>query len=143
VPYKGAAPAMTDLLGGRVQFMLINIAVAGPHLRAGKLNAVGIASARRSSVLPNLPTFAEAGYKDFESNAWFALVAPAGTPRAVVDRIGADTAAVLALPEVKDQKMAEQGLEPYPLTPEQLAAQVKLESERFSRLIKQAGVTVD
>jgi tripartite-type tricarboxylate transporter receptor subunit TctC len=143
VPYKGAAPAMTDLLGGRVQFMLINIAVSMPHLKSGKVSSLGIASAARSPVLPNLPTFAEAGYKDFESNAWFALVAPAGTPRAIVDKIGTDTATVLALPEIKDQRLAEQGLEPYPLTPEQLAAQVRLESDKFSRLIKQAGVTVD
>jgi len=143
VPYKGAGPAMADLLGGRVQMMLINVAVSRPHIRAGKLAAMAVAGDTRSAAMPDLPTFAEAGYKGFESNAWFGLAVPAGTPRAVIDRISTDAATAVNTPEIRDQKFAEQGLEAYPLNPEQFAAQVRLETEKFARLIRQAGVTVD
>jgi tripartite-type tricarboxylate transporter receptor subunit TctC len=143
VPYKGAAPAMTDLVAGRVQMMLINISLARPYMNSGRLKGLALAGNTRSLALPDVPTFAEAEFKTFESHAWFGLVAPAATPQAVINKIGDSAAAVVNLPEIRDQKFAEQGLETYALTPAQLAAQVKLESEKFAKLIRQGGITAD
>ena len=143
VPYKGAAPAMTDLLGGRVQLMLINIAISMPHLKSGRLKTLAIASDARSPVMPDLPTFAERGFLGFESFAWFGLVAPAGTPRAIVERIGADAAAAVNSPDIRDQKLTEQGLEAFALTPEQFSGLVARETEKYARLIRQTGAKAD
>jgi tripartite-type tricarboxylate transporter receptor subunit TctC len=143
IPYKGAAPAMTDLLGGRIQMMLINMAISMPHLKAGRLNALAVAAASRSALMPDLPTFAESGFPSFDSNAWFGLVAPAATPRAIIEKISSDALAVVSSPEIRERTFAAQGLEAFPLAPDQFAAQVKRDTEKFSRLIKAAGVTVD
>jgi tripartite-type tricarboxylate transporter receptor subunit TctC len=143
VPYKGAAPAMTELLGGGVQLMLINIAISRPHLKSGRLKTLAIASDTRSPVMPDLPTFAESGYPGFDSFAWFGLVAPAGTPRTIVERIGTDAAAALSSPDIRDQKLVDQGLEPFALTPEQFAALVARESEKYARMVRQTGAKAD
>ncbi len=143
VPYKGAAPAMTDLLGGRIQAILINLALAMPHHAGGKLNILAVASETRSPVMPQMPTVAEAGYKGFESLFWFGLVAPAATPKAVVDKISADAQWAVNLPEIRDQKLAQQGIEAWAQGPEPFAAQIRRETERFSQLIKRLAVTAD
>lgn len=143
VPYKGAAPAMTDLASGQVQMMLINISISLPHIKAGRLRALGIAGHVRSPVMPDLPTFAESGFAGFESLAWFGLVAPAGTPRPVIDRISADSAAAVNLPEIREQRLTNQGLEPFTLDPDQFARLVSSDTEKFARLIRQTGATAD
>jgi tripartite-type tricarboxylate transporter receptor subunit TctC len=93
--------------------------------------------------MPELPTFAERGYAGFDSFAWFGLVAPAATPRAVIERIGADAAAAVNSPDIRDQKLAEQGLEAFALAPEQFAALVARESEKYARLVRQTGAKAD
>ena len=143
VPYKGGAPAMTALVGGQVQMMLINIWISLPLIKAGRLRAIAFANDVRSSLLPETPTFAEAGLAGFESNTWWGLVAPAGTPRAIISRISADVATVMHLPEIRDQKLASEGLEPFALDPEQFANLVKRDTEKFARLIRQTGATAD
>ena len=143
IPYKGAAPAMTDLLGGRIQVILINLALAIPHHASGKLNMLAVASDTRSPLIPQMPTVAEAGYKGFESLFWFGIAAPAATPKAVVEQISADAQWVVNLPEIRDQKLAQQGMEAWPLGPELFAAQIRRETERFSQLIKRLEITAD
>ncbi len=143
VPYKGGAPAMTDIVGGHVQMMLINIWISLPHIKAGRLKAIAIASDVRSPLMPDMPTFAEGGLAGFESNTWWGLVAPASTARPIVNRISADAAAVVNLPEIRDQKLAGEGLDPFALDPEQFARLVKRDTEKFARLIRQTGATAD
>ncbi len=143
VPYKGGAPAMTALVGGQVQMLLINIWISLPLIKAGRLRAIAFANDERSSLLPDTPTFAEAGLAGFESNTWWGLVAPAGTPRAIVSRISAEVAAVMRLPEIRDRKLASEGLDPFALDPEQFADLVKRDTEKFARLIRQTGATAD
>lgn len=143
IPYKGAAPATIDLLGGRIQMMLLNLALALPYQGNEKLKLLAVASETRSPLLPNLPTIAEGGYDGFESFFWFGLVAPAATPRAIIDKIGADAAAAVNLPEIREQKLAQQGVEAYTLGPEQFAARVRRDAAKFSRLIRQVGIAPD
>ena len=143
VPYKGGAPAMTDIVGGHVQMMLINIWISLPHIKAGRLKVIAIASDARSPLIRGTPTFAEAGLAGFESNTWWGLVAPVGTARPIVDKISADVAAVVNLPEIRDQKLLGAGLEPFAPDPKQFARIVKRDTEKFARLIRQTGATAD
>jgi tripartite-type tricarboxylate transporter receptor subunit TctC len=139
VPYKGSAPAMTDLLGGHVQLMFADSPTAMPHIKAGKLRALGISSVQRSVLMPEVPTIAEAGVPGYESNSWVGLVAPVGTPTPIVSRINTDLVKSLNDPAVKE-KLLEIGGEPMPGTPEQFGQFIHSETMKWAKIIKEADI---
>jgi tripartite-type tricarboxylate transporter receptor subunit TctC len=142
VPYKGSPPGIAGLLGGEVSMMFANLTDIGAQLRAGKLRPLAVTTSRRAPSLPDLPTLAEAGVPGFEIQSWFALMAPAGTPAPVIARLNAETVKVLARPDVQ-QTLGAQGLELAPGTPEQLAAHIKAEIEKFTRIARGAGIKAE
>ena len=142
VPYKGSGPATTDLIGGHVALQFAGISAVRPHAQAGKLRMLAVSSARRSLAAPEVPTIAESGIAGYEATSWNSLVAPRGTPRAIVDRLSADVVAVLSQPEVRE-RLKQQGVDADPGTPAQLAAHIKLETARFSRLIAAIGLKAE
>jgi tripartite-type tricarboxylate transporter receptor subunit TctC len=135
VPYRGIAPAFNDVLGGQVSMMFAPLSLALPQVKAGKLRALGVASARRSPLAADVPTIAEQGLPKFEAVSWYALMAPAGTPAEIVARANAETVRALGQAEVKD-KLAAQGMEPGQASPQQLAATIRTESERWAEVIR-------
>ena len=134
IPYKGEAASYTDLAGGQVQFMVGNIAGAAVHINGGRIRALGVTSSKRSAMLPDVPTLAEAGLPGFENTGWFGFLAPAGTPKAIIDKIQSDTARVLADPEVKE-KLAQQGMVGVGNSAQDFAKEIDLESQRWSKVI--------
>ena len=145
VPYKGSALALTDLLGGQLQLMFTDIAPALQHVRSGKLRALAVTSKKRQPTFPDVPTVAESrmpGTADFEAVAWQSIVAPAGTPPPVVERLSQEIAKVIAQPALR-QKLENDGFEPGSSTPAQLAAYIRSESERWGQVIRASGATVD
>lgn len=142
VPYKGAAPATTDLLGGQLQGMFNNPVSALPQVKAGKVRAIATTGLQRSLTTPDVPTVAESGYLGFEAGTWFAMLGPAGIPRDVVGRLSADLVRVLNLPEVR-QRMAAQGVEAVPGTPEQLGATMRADLEKWTRVIRAGNIRPD
>ncbi|MGQ0651935.1 MAG: Bug family tripartite tricarboxylate transporter substrate binding protein [Betaproteobacteria bacterium] len=141
IPYKGTAPALTDLLGGQVDMMCDNLGVSLPHVRSGKLKALAVASARRMKGMPEVPALAET-LPGFESVAWFGIVAPPKTPMAIAQKISLFTSEALKNPEVQ-KRLADLSAEPMGLTPEETAAYMKRETERWAAVIKTAGVKLD
>jgi tripartite-type tricarboxylate transporter receptor subunit TctC len=141
VPYKGSNPAATDLLGGHLASAIIDYTTAKPHVQAGRLRALGQTTARRSNVAPDVPTIAEAGVPGYEFTSWFGLVMPAGTPPAILQRVHAETVAVLKDPAVQKQ-LQEAGSDPAPCTSAEMRAQVQREIQVTARLIKSANITV-
>jgi tripartite-type tricarboxylate transporter receptor subunit TctC len=142
-PYRGSAPAITDLIAGNMNVMFDNLPSALPHIKSGRLKALAVTSRTRSAALSNLPTIEEAaGLKGFDASSWFGLFAPAGTPRAVVEKVQADVAKALAIPEIRERFVA-QGAEPGGNTPEQFAAFIRAESEKWTRVVKFSGAKVD
>ena len=142
IPYKGSAPALTDLLGGQIQAMFDTVASCLPHIRSGRLRALAVATATRSSALPDVPTLSESGLRGFDVASWFGLLVPAGTSRAIIDQLHHETVKALANPEVRNQLTA-MGAEPVGNTPEQMAAQIKAEVIRFSVLAKRARLELE
>ena len=142
VPYKGIGPAINDLVGGQVTMMFGAMSAVLPHIKSGKLRALGVASLKRSAAMPELPTIAEQGLPKFEAVSWYALMAPAGTPAAVVDRLNAESARSLAKPAIKE-KFAAQGLEPGSGKPQDLAATIRTETARWSEVIKKQNIKPD
>ncbi len=142
VPYKGSAPAVSDLLGGQIDIMFDNMPSAIQHVRAGKLRPLAVTTARRSPELPDVPTIAEAGVPGYEATSWFGLFAPAGTPAPVVAKLNGALVKVLAEPEVK-KKLAEQGAEPYSEKPEQFAEFIRKETAKWSKVVKDSGASAD
>jgi tripartite-type tricarboxylate transporter receptor subunit TctC len=142
VPYKGSAPAMADLLAGSVSLLFDSIPSALPQVRAGKLRGIAVASSRRSPVLPELPTLAEAGLAGFAADSWFGIMAPAGTPREVIARLNADVQKALESAEVKDI-IARQGGEVMGSTPEQMAAQIRADRQKWGRVIRESGAKIE
>jgi tripartite-type tricarboxylate transporter receptor subunit TctC len=142
IPYKGSGPLTTDLLGGQVTMSFDTITPVLPHIKAGKLRALAVTTARRSSALPDVPTLAEAGLKDFDIGTWFGVLAPAGTPRDVTARLAAEMVKVIQSPEFR-KRMEEIGAEPVGTGPEAMARQVREDTEKFARLVKQANVVID
>ena len=142
IPYKGSAPAMTDLLGGQVQLMFADAPTALPQIRAGKVRALGVASAQRSALLPELPTIAEGGVPGYEAYSWAALVAPAGTPKDIVAKISTDLQRVMTQPDVK-QRLYDAGAEAMPTSPEKLAQMLRSEIEKWAKVVKAANIKMD
>jgi tripartite-type tricarboxylate transporter receptor subunit TctC len=142
VPYKGGAPAITDLLGERISFMPINPVEVMSHIRAGKLRALAVASDKRFPLLPDVPTTAEAGLPGYEATVWWGLVAPAGTPRDVVQKLNSETDKVLANP-ASAKSLADLGVVVTPGTPEQFAAFIDAQTELWSGVVKAANIQPD
>ncbi|MGZ5182788.1 MAG: Bug family tripartite tricarboxylate transporter substrate binding protein [Ramlibacter sp.] len=142
IPYKGRAAAIPDLLGGRITMIFDNMPSALPLVKSGELRAIAVTSAQRSPAAPQIPTVAESGLPGFEATSWFALFAPAGLPRDVQMKINAETARVLAMPDVKE-KLATLGLEPNPGTPEQLSAFMQTELTKWAKVVKESGAKAD
>ena len=142
IPYKGRAQAVPDLLGGRITMIFDNMPSALPLVKAGEVRAIAVTSATRSAAAPNIPTIAESGLPQFEATSWFALLGPAGMSRDVQLKINAETAKVLALPDVKD-KLATLGLDPAPGSPEALASLIQAETVKWARVVKESGARAD
>jgi tripartite-type tricarboxylate transporter receptor subunit TctC len=140
IPYKGTAPAMTDLIGGQIQFMHTTTVSAEAQIKAGRVRVVGLASPKRQALLPDVPTLAEAGIKDAEAIVWFGMAAPARTPRAIVDKLNAESNKILQMPDVR-RRLDELGLEVQGGTPEQFGAFIKKEADRLQKLIKDGALT--
>ena len=139
VPYKGGAPAITDLIGGQVQ-MTFNVPIAlVTHIKSGRLKAMAITGEARFSALPQVPTFSEAGLPGFDLKWWYGVLAPAATPRAILDRLSTEIARILGVPDFKE-KLDSQGMQAFISTPEQFAAMMKAETAKYGRIIKTANI---
>ncbi|MBN9473609.1 MAG: hypothetical protein ABS43_07710 [Bordetella sp. SCN 67-23] len=142
VPYKGTAPAVVDLLAGRVQMAFESLPTMLPHIRSGALRAIGVTTPKRSAVLPELPTLAEAGLPGFDASLWYAVMGPAGIPQPVVKVLHDTVVASLQSPEVM-RRLSEQGAELATSSPQELAEFVRKDTEKWSGFIKRAGVSLD
>lgn len=142
VPYKGSGPLTTDLLGGQITMSFDTITPVLPQIKAGKLRALAVTTATRSRALPDVPTLDESGLKGFNLGTWFGVLAPAATPREIVSRLNAEIVKIINSPEFK-KKMDDIGAEPIGNTPEQMARQIKDDTERFSKLVKDAKVSIE
>ena len=142
IPYKGSAPALADVLSGQVPLMFDLVTTSTPLVRAGTLKALAVTSRSRLPGLPGVPTMVEAGVPGFDVSAWFGLFAPAGTPAAIVARLNADMAQVLQLPDVKE-RLATLGADPMSGSPEQFAAFVRDENQRWAGVVKSSGMKID
>ena len=142
IPYKGSGPAMTDLIGGQVLTMVETVPAALQHIKAGKLRALAVTTPQRISMLPDVPTAGEAGMPGFEVSSLFGILAPVGTPRPIVVRLNAEITKLLAMPEVREQLLA-QGAYAVITTPEQATARVHQEVEMWAKVIKEANVKPD
>jgi tripartite-type tricarboxylate transporter receptor subunit TctC len=141
VPYRGTGPSIADLIGGQVQVSFATYASAAPHVQSGKLRPLGIAGQKRSSLMPELPTFGDAGMKDYEAGLWYSLLAPAGTPKAVVDKLNEAMLAAVKDPAVAKQ-LAQQGFETQGSTPAELKVFIGKELSRWERVIKDNHIKV-
>ena len=143
LPYRGSAPAVTDLLAGNTNVMFDNLPSALPHIKSGRLKALAVTSRERSSALPDVPTMEEAAkLKGFDASSWFGLFAPAGTSRAIVDKIQADVSKALAVPEVRERFVG-QGAQPSGMTPDQFAAFIRAETDKWTKVVKISNAKVD
>jgi tripartite-type tricarboxylate transporter receptor subunit TctC len=144
-PYRGSGPALIDLMGGNMDLMFDNLPSSLPHIRSGKLKALAVTSAARSTALPEVPTVAEAGgpaLKDFEASSWFGLFAPAGTPMEIVNRIQQETARALASPAMKE-RLQSQGAIPSGMTSAEFARFIATETAKWAQVVKASGAKVD
>ncbi|MBI5967540.1 MAG: tripartite tricarboxylate transporter substrate binding protein [Deltaproteobacteria bacterium] len=139
IPYKGGAPAMIDLLGGQVQVMFNNLVELAPHIKAGKLRALAVATPKRISAMPDLPTVAEAGVPGYEVLLWYGMVAPAGTPKEIIKKLNAEILKIQKMSDVKE-RLDKMGAEPIDYPPEQMADYIKVEMAKWAKVIKDAGV---
>ena len=142
VPYKGAAPGVTDLIGGHVQLMIIGIPVAVPHVRSGRLKALGVTTLTRSPAAPDVPTLNESGLPGYEVLNWYGVLAPAKTPRDIIAKLNGEIRRIVHAPEMKPRFHA-QGMEPAGNTPEAFDAHIRSELAKWTKLVKQAGIKPD
>jgi len=139
IPYKGAGPAMIDLMGGQIQMHTNNPLVMIPHIKSGKVKAMAITGERRLAALPQVPTFTEAGLPGLDVKVWFGVLAPAATPKPIIDKLAAEIARIVTLPDIKE-KLLSQGLQPIVTTPEQFAALMKADMAKYAKIIKTANI---
>ena len=139
IPYKGGAPAMTDMLGGQVDLMFNNTVEVNRHLAGGKIRALAVATSKRTPALPDLPTVAESGVPGYEMRLWYGLVAPAGVPQSIVDKLNKAVRTTQEQPEVK-ARLATMGAEPVALSPAEMGALIKSDGEKWSGVIQRAGI---
>jgi tripartite-type tricarboxylate transporter receptor subunit TctC len=142
IPYKGSAPAVTDLLGGQVGVMFDNVPNVLPHVKAGRLRGLATTGTKRAALAPDIPTVAEAGVPGYEVTVWFGLVAPAGTPREIVQKLNAEVVKILAMPDVRERFLA-QGVEPVGSTPEQFGEHIRGQMAKWSKVVQDAGVKAE
>ncbi len=142
VPYKGSAPVLTDLIGGQIQLAFTPVNNAFPHVKSGRIKPLAISGKYRNAALPQVPNFTEAGLPDFDVGVWFGVTAPAGTPRAIIDKMSAEIRKMLTAPEIKE-KLTGQGMDPYISTPEQMLEQMKADDRRFGAVIKAANIKLE
>ncbi|MBW8718880.1 MAG: tripartite tricarboxylate transporter substrate binding protein [Variovorax paradoxus] len=142
IPYRGGGPAQQDLLGGQVEMMFLSAVLAQPHVNAGRLRALAQTGAQRAPAYAEVPTVAESGYPGFEVNSWVGLLAPAGTPRAVVDRLQAEVRKAVTEPAFQ-QRLREQGLTGIANTPEQFAAVLRTEQDKWTRLVRERRLSLE
>lgn len=142
VPYKGGPPALADLIGGHVEMMFNLLPGILPHVESRKLRPIAVAADKRSAAIAKVPTFAEAGIRDFHSDSWYGILVPAGTPKDVIGKLNAEIRRVLSLPDVRE-KLTAQGAEPMGNTPEQFAEQIRRDLARWTKVAKEANVRID
>ena len=142
VPYKGGGQALVDLLAGNVQMLFAPYASSKGHIQSGRIRALAVTTAKRPAAIPDLPTLAEAGVPGYDSDVWYAMLAPAGTPRAIVERLNRETLAVLKQPDYA-KFLFSSAIDPVGSTPEELATHIKSEIAKYAKVIKEAGVHVD
>jgi tripartite-type tricarboxylate transporter receptor subunit TctC len=143
VPYKGAGPAVTDVLGGQVLMTFPAFPTIQGHIAAGKLKVLGVTGDKRVPLVPNVPTFTEAGFKDMDIGAWYGFMAPAGTPREVVAKLNSTINQVLADKTFVEQNMTSQGMAPMSMTPEQMGTLIRTETQRMADIVKKSGARVE
>ena len=141
VPYKGGGPAVTDLLGGQVEMLFTGAPVTMPHIKAGKLKVIAVTDSKRAAALPEVPTIGEA-LPGYEFNNWYGVMAPAGTARPIVDKLNAETARILALPDVRE-KFTSLGADPTPSTPDKFGSVMKSDADKWGKIIKLTGARAD
>ena len=142
IPYKGGGPAIVDLIGGQIHMAFSSVPAVLPHIKAGRLNALGVGSAKRSPSLPNIPTIAEAGVPGYEYTTWYGIFAPVRTPRPVVTQLNAEIVKALNAPEM-NERFVSQGADPAPSTPEELRRYMAEESARWAKTINAAGIRTE
>ena len=142
VPYKGGGPAFTDLVGGQVQLAFNNAVNVLPHAKTGRLKAIAISGESRSSVLPQVPTFSEAGLPGFSAREWHGVIAPARTPKAIINTLSAAIGKAMAAPDILE-KLASQGVDPYISTPEQFAALMHADAAKWGKVIQEANIKLE
>jgi tripartite-type tricarboxylate transporter receptor subunit TctC len=143
IPYKGSAPALADLLGGQLAFMFDTVITSVPHVRAGKLRAFAVSSPKRASSLPDVPTMQEAGYAGFDLSQWQGVLAPAGTPRPIVERLNGAIVKAMHAPEVHERIAVQGGNDIVTGTPEDFAALIRADLERYGKLIREAKIAAE
>jgi tripartite-type tricarboxylate transporter receptor subunit TctC len=139
VPYRGSGPVSTDVLGGQVPLGVVDVPSAIAHVRAGKMRALAVTSKRRIVAAPEVPTFEEAGVPGYEAIGWFGVVAPAGTPATIINRLNAEIVAALAVPEIREKALAA-GAEPLTNTPQEFAAMMREETRKWAQVIRTANI---
>jgi tripartite-type tricarboxylate transporter receptor subunit TctC len=142
VPYKGAGPALPDLIAGQVQLMFATYSASGQHVRAARLRALAVTTAKRSSALPDLPTIAESGVAGYDSSVWYGLLAPAKTPAPIIARLNGELIRVLNAPDVRD-RIRPEAIEPIGSTPEFFAGYIRSELAKWAQVVKGSGAKID
>ena len=142
VPYKGGGQALTDVMAGQIEMTFVGAPAAMPFIRSGRLRVLAVSTRRRAAALPDVPTVAELGYPDFEVDAWYGVLAPRGTPTAIVNRLSSEIAKAVATPKIRETFLL-LGIEPVGSTPEQFTAHLQKEIERWTPVIQRAGLKVD
>jgi len=142
IPYKGGGQAVGDVIGGQLPLLFTSVSTVAQHIKAGKLKGLGVSAARRSSVLPDVPTFVENGLPDFVASSWIGLLAPAKTPRPIIARLHRDAVAALQTPEVRN-RYAMLGIDPVGNTPEQYRDQIRADMARWEKVVRQAKIRLE
>lgn len=143
VPYKGGPPSVVAVISGEAQITFAAVTITLPHTKSGKLRAIAVASLERLKLLPNIPTIDESGLQGYEANAWYALLAPAKTPQPIIEKLHREIVKVMQRSDVRESLIMQVGVEPVSSTPEQLAALIKSDIEKWSKVVKATGAKVD